>query len=102
RRLEHVDKALETVNTLIAKTIEDAAKAGDTVATQDIVSRLNDLREYYKTSDTPTEFIRKIDDYEKAIVADHGKAIPVNAAQKIKQNIYKQLKDSYGEFTNVA
>jgi hypothetical protein len=116
-RTKAVNKLAE-VNDQIDKVVNTAAKHGETVSLNEMLKPLEEIKRYYANSDTPSEFFKQIDDYELQVRQDWGgltkdkttgklvgvqdAKIPIDKAQAIKRNIYKQLGDAaYGEMKSV-
>ena len=88
---------INETNKAIADNIVDAAKKGEMINADNIVKKLDDLRGFYKNTLNPQPFLNEIDDIEKTFRSAHGTKIPIDKAQKIKQNTYILLKKHYGE-----
>lgn len=88
---------INETNKAISDNIIDAAKKGETINADAVVSKLDDLRSFYNNTINPKPFLDEIDDMEKIFKDAHGTKIPIDKAQKIKQNTYILLKKHYGE-----
>jgi hypothetical protein len=112
---------IEETNTKIAKVIDDAEemsqyarsknlKSGikeyeeDMIRTQDILSRLNDVKNWARESfPDPLPITKAIDKFKFNISKTRGGQISVKEAQKLKQGIYRRLTDAaYGEYSTAA
>ena len=92
---------LEGLKKEIFNQIDDAIKSGvekgDTISTQTVLKRLKDVKTKFSESATPNQFRDAIDKISEDFKT-YGDKIPVDKAQRIKQNIYQILKDTaYGE-----
>lgn len=79
--------------------IDDAANAGKTVSRNDILKQLDELagpKGPYFHSDQRVKNLRAIDKVKKNIVDAYPDDIPIQDAQKLKQNVQRSLAKSYG------
>lgn len=93
---------IEDVNKQIADGIKTSAKAGGKVDTNAVLSRLDDLRDFYKNTIDPKPFLDELDDLTKRVKTTYGASIPVDQAQKIKQTTYAMLRKHYGEMKSIS
>lgn len=92
---------INDINTQIGDTIQSSAKGGKTVPVEDIISRLDDVKQRAIDSFGDNKSVlSKIDEYADSL-REHPSVvdgqIPIDVAQKMKTNTYKQLKNAYGE-----
>lgn len=92
---------INDTNKAISDNIVDAARKGEKINADMVVGKLDDLRSFYKNTLNPAPFLDEIDDIEKTFRDAHGSKIPIDKAQKIKQNTYVLLKKHYGELKNL-
>lgn len=89
------------LNDQIGQKISESANNGKRVSVEDVISRLDDVKQRAIDSfGDNNNVLSKIDDFatslrEHPAVVDGQ--IPVDVAQKMKVNTYKQLKNAYGE-----
>lgn len=100
--LEKLRGTIDEVNASIGQTIEAGKKAGDVIPAKDITSRLDGVREFFKYTTNPDEYLSQIDNIEKSFIKAHREQVPVAVAQKVKQNTYVLLRKAYGEMKSAA
>lgn len=98
--LSKIQEKIGSLNLEIEKTIGRAAKAGDTVQADEIVKRIDDLKPFYQATANPAPYLDELERVKKSFQDYHGQRIPVEKAQKIKQNTYVLLKKQYGQMKN--
>lgn len=92
---------IDRVNGQIHNIIEGAAKKGDTIDADAILSRLDDVKKRAAESFEPQPLLTAIDRIETNVKAAHGQKIPVDKAQRMKINAYRELRNAYGELKSV-
>jgi len=87
--------------TQLQKAVEESAPTGKTIKVDDILTRLEDVKQRAIDSfgdNNPA--LRSIKGFEKSL-KNHPSVvngeIPIDIAQQMKTNTYKQLKNAYGE-----
>jgi hypothetical protein len=95
--LAQVQDLMDGINQEIAGKITAKAAAGAKVSSADVATKLDDVRAFFKDTVAPQGMLKEIDALQKQFQAAHGKTIPVDKAQKLKQNTYVLLKRAYGE-----
>jgi hypothetical protein len=100
--LEHTQNTIDSINGEISKMIKTAADNGSTVSTHEVATRLNDVRDFFKQTATPQTYLDQLDSLEKEFLSSHGSTLPIDVAQKIKQNTYTLLRKSYGEMKTAS
>jgi len=116
--LSKLQGMIEGVNEKIGTIINDAASLSkrakqlnqrsgvleydeDMIKIPDILKRLDSVKDWAKKSYAdPSPIYKMIDEYKTGVKANRGSEIAVDEAQKLKQGIYRRLKDaSYGEYS---
>lgn len=92
---------IDGLNNQISSAIKESSQGGKTIPVEDIISRLDDVKQRAIDSfGDNNNVIAKIEDFATSL-RDHPSvvdgAIPIDVAQKMKVNTYKQLKNAYGE-----
>jgi len=92
---------INDLNSQIGQKIKESTQGGKMINVEDIVSRLDDVKQRAIDSfGDNNNVLAKIDDFA-ASLRDHPSVvngqIPVDVAQTMKVNTYKQLKNAYGE-----
>ncbi len=100
--LNKIQSNIESLNGEINNKIIYAAKRGMVVNTQDIVKRIDDVVDRFKNQVTPTEDLAAIQAVKEEFESLHGKVIPVEEAQKLKQGTYSLLRKKYGELKSAS
>jgi hypothetical protein len=95
--LEKLKTDIKDINRQIADVIDIGTQSGKTVDTSKVLTRLDDLRAFYKNTPDPTDYLAQIDDIANNMKSYHGDHIPLKKAQEIKQTIYRLEKKHYGE-----
>ena len=90
-------KDIEQTNNAIAEGIAQAGKKGETVSTDEVLKRVEQLKEFYQNAPNPAPYLKELDDIKAGILEYRGKKIPIEKAQKIKQTVYALNKKHYGE-----
>jgi len=85
------------LNKQILALTEDAGSRGVTLNTSSIVSRIDDVADYFKRDIDPKPHLRELENLKKRFIAAHGRTIPIDEAQRIKQTAGSILRKSYGE-----
>lgn len=62
-----------------------------------VAERLSEVRDFYRDTVAPHTYLEDLDKLESSFLNAHGKAIPIEQAQKLKQNTYQVLRKAYGE-----
>lgn len=91
---------IDDANKKISESIKSAR--GKTVSTDKIVSTLDDLKDFYKNTINPKPFIDELEDIAQGMRKAWGNKIPIEQAQKIKQNTYVLLRKHYGELKSMS
>lgn len=104
--LEQLDNTIDSLNGEIASKIKAAGAAGETIMKSDVVSYLDEIREFSKSTLNPKALLKDIDALEDGFMkrASDGAwvdEIPIAEAQQIKQNTYRLLRKSYGEMKGI-
>ncbi len=94
--LAKLGQEIDTVNSKIAALIDDVAKEGDVIYRSKVLKSLDDLKQDAYFSSDRKKYFGLIRRMENKIKTDYGPRIPANAAQKLKQNIYKEVRKFYG------
>lgn len=95
--LDKLRGLVDTTNKEISTLINKSVKAGDTIESHSIRQRLNQLRKFADETIDPDSMHSAIDGIEQSFKDFHGKKIPVDKAQRLKQNTYTLLRKAYGE-----
>lgn len=64
-------EVLSSTNDAIDSVIQRSVQEGTEVSLSKMLEPLDDIRKYYKDSDTPSEFLTKINEYEAKVRADY-------------------------------
>ena len=91
---------IDDANKKIANSIKGAK--GKYVETDKITSTLDDLKDFYKNTIDPKPFLDEIDNIVTGMKDTWGERIPIEQAQKIKQNTYVMLRKHYGELKGLS
>lgn len=113
--LSKVEGRIEELNSQIAKGIDDltaSQKLADKMNTKlgyrtydenkvnmkDVVSRMDDLKDFYrKSAPNPKPYIDSINQYKKEVLQARGTEMFADKAQQLKQGIYALHRKHYGE-----
>lgn len=95
--LEKTQGIIDDVNNSIASLIQDAADNGAEVSTAAVRNRLDDVFEFVSQTVNPDDHISELAKIEKSFLSTYGDTIPIDVAQKVKQNTYTLLRKAYGE-----
>lgn len=95
--LDVVQGTIDDLNKEIATRISTANKEGVELATEDVISRLEDVRQFFKNSIGGSKFVKQIDALSDRFVREQGKRIPIEKAQELKKNTYSMLRKAYGD-----
>ena len=96
-----IEKTNDSIDELIKSTASTSGSKAY-IKTQDILKRIAPVYKEFAGADTPSVFVRQIDDYLKQVADEHGEFMTITEAQAVKRSIYKQLKNDYGEFTTAV
>lgn len=99
--IEKIDDIVSRLNDQIMGKIDEGTKAGARIKVPDVVQRMDSAYEFFSRlpdSETPLAALDKIRDGMLA----KGPTMSIAEAQKVKQAIYKVLKDSYGELSTAT
>lgn len=92
---------IDEVNKSIKYGIKERARSGAVVNTQNVVNKLDDLREFYSNTLDPQPFLEDLNAMRDGFLSAHGQKIPLDKAQVIKQNTYTLLRKQYGELKSL-
>lgn len=95
--LEKLKADMEAVNNQIADIIDIGTTSGKSVDTGSALSRLDDLREFYKNAPKSQEYLKELDDFADMVKISHGQKLTLKQAQQMKRTIYQLEKKHYGE-----
>lgn len=95
--LEKTQGVIDEVNNSIASLIQDAADNGAEVSTAAVRNRLDDVFEFVSQTVNPDDHIAELAKIERSFLSTYGDTIPIDVAQKVKQNTYTLLRKAYGE-----
>lgn len=102
--LQGVDKTrslIDDLNTQIATKIDNAVQNGQTIQIDDLFTHFDELRKDAYLTGTPTKNINAINKVERDIrLANEALGrgeLTAKQAQKLKQNIYRDLNTQYGK-----
>lgn len=96
-----IDDIISGLNDQIVGTIDQGSKAGATIKTADVVTRLDGLNEFFGRLPDSEPYLTAIDKIKEGMLSK-GATLPIAEAQKTKQAIYSVLKDSYGELSTAT
>lgn len=96
-----IGREIDKINGQIGQTIQQSAARGTKVPTDVIASRVDQLKPFFENTINPKEYIDALDNMKQEFIAAHGAEIPIDKAQKIKQNTYTLLRKAYGEMKSV-
>lgn len=91
-----------SLNDDIARAIKDAGKAGATVNADDVVTRLQSVKDFYGNTVLGKSLVKEIDEVGKAFTQQHGKELTVEAAQTLKKNTNVLLRKMYGQISTAT
>lgn len=99
--LNRLYEDINGLNDQISTSIKESTTGGKTVNVESIINRLDDVKQRAIDSfGDNNNVLAKIEDFATSL-RDHPAVkdgeIPVDIAQKMKVNTYKQLKNAYGE-----
>lgn len=96
---------VDKINGRIGAIIDKAKNAGKTVDVNAVADAIESTKPFYENTTNPAKYLEELDNL-KAEFINHPKAvngkIPIDVAQKIKQNTYVLLRNAYGEISTVA
>lgn len=82
--------------------ITRAAKTGAEVDTKAVLDRVDELGKFYENLPDPRPYMQQLQEAKSAIMEYRGDKIPVDVAQKMKKNLYTNLRKSYGEMKSIS
>lgn len=92
---------IEVLNKQIADVIDDGTRSGQTISTEAVVSRLDQLSDFYRDYPRARKYLNEIDEIKTEILEDNPAEIPIAQAQRMKQKIYQIQRKHYGEMKGV-
>lgn len=92
---------IDVLNKEIDNVISTGAKGGKTVDMMSVVSRIDDLKDFYKDYPRAKKYLADLDAIQTEILKTNDLTIPVNQAQKMKQRIYQINRKHYGDMKSV-
>jgi hypothetical protein len=95
--LEMVRGKIDELRSQISEGIKARGAQGITVDSSKVVKTLDDLEAFYKETPAPQSHLDDLASLKEEFAAAHGQQIPIDKAQKLKQNAYVLLRKSYGE-----
>lgn len=100
--MDDVAGLIDDINDDIGTRIGESAKAGEVVPIDDVLKRLEDTKAFFGNSIGGSKYLDELDDLaetfkKERLAAGEAKGIPIDKAQKLKQNTYNILRKSYGE-----
>lgn len=102
-----VEKAAQKIDLLesqIGDAIQAAKDQGITISTKGIKEFVDPIRSWFNTVDVNASKAAQkyIDTTVKDFTKKYGKEIPIEAAQELKVNTMRYLRNAYGELSNVG
>ena len=94
--LSKVSGIIEDIGEDITKVIDQGVAGGKVVQKSQLVPYLDELKDYVGNSLGGKQLIKEVDEMAKKIIQDLPDNIPVQEAQKIKQNTYRLINKYYG------
>lgn len=98
--LQMVRDKIADLQKSISAGIDSRSKLGATVDTSKVLSRLDDLEDFYRKTAAPEKAVKTLQDLRLQFEQYHGQKLPLDTAQQIKINTYQDLKNSYGEMAS--
>lgn len=92
---------IDILNREIANVIDEGTKAGDVVSTADVVSRIDNLKDFYKDYPRARKYLNEIDEIKAEIIDSNPDTLTLAQAQRMKQKIYQIQRKHYGEMKGV-
>lgn len=95
---------IDNINKQISVKIAEGARGGKGVAVDDIIKRLQPLKERALNTFDPQPALESIERMELALKAHPklaGGKLPVDVVQQMKVNTYRDLKKAYGEMKSI-
>lgn len=83
----------------ITKKVTDNAANGKAISTERVVNRIDDLKKFYSNVVGTKDYVSDLTKLQNEFRALHGKKIPVDKAQELKQNTYKLLRQQYDKMS---
>ncbi len=96
-----LDTHIQNLRDAINQGIDQRTAAGRTVDSTKVVEALDGLKDWAKNTLDPQPKLEAIQKLEDNFIAAHGQTIPLDKAQQLKINTYGEIKNSYGEMSNV-
>jgi hypothetical protein len=100
--LNKIRSTVDELNNQISGQIASGAQAGETVNAYDVAKRLQSPADFYGNTVNPNKPIADIKAAGDEFIAAHGPEIPIDKAQKIKQNTYVANRKRYGELSSAS
>jgi hypothetical protein len=92
---------IDVLNQEIANVIDTGTKAGDVISTADVVSRIDNLKDFYSDYPRARKYLNEIDEIKTEILENNPGTLTLAEAQKAKQKIYQIQRKHYGEMKGV-
>ena len=100
--MDDVAGLIDDINADIGTRIEQGAKAGQVIPIDDVIQRLDETKAFFGNSIGGSKYLDELDALaetfkKERLTMGEAKGIPVDKAQKLKQNTYNILRKAYGE-----
>ena len=92
---------IDDVNDTIRQNIVSRASKGKVIKTDAVIAKLDDLKQFYSNTIDPQPFLDDINALADRVKTVHGKTIPLDKAQAIKQTTYALIRKHYGEMKSL-
>lgn len=94
--LSKVTGIIDDIGDDVAKVIDQGIAEGKVVQKNQLIPYLDELKDYVGNSLGGKQLVKEVDEMAKKIIQDLPDNIPVQEAQKIKQNTYRLVNKYYG------
>lgn len=92
--VEKVGKIITDLNDRVSKLILQNGSRGK-IGVDVLIDRLEDLKKQYSQFPDPAPYRKAIEKLQDALIDNQGNELTLSAAQKLKQNTYKEIKQAY-------
>lgn len=96
-----LDSHIDDLRKAITEGIDNHAAAGREVDAHEVLKSLDGLKDWARNTLDPQKKLEAIQALEDNFIAAHGSRLPIDKAQALKVNTYRELKNAYGEMSAV-
>jgi len=99
--LAKLQRDIGGVNAEIARTIKDGANLGSVVDMNNVVTRIDQLKEFYKDYPRAKKYLEELDNIKNDVLGENPGTVSLDKAQRMKQRVYAINRKHYGEMKSV-